>query len=263
MYLTYLDSNSWLIELGGKKILLDPWLVGDLVFGNTSWLIRGSKQTSRPLPENVDLILLSQGLEDHAHIPTLEKLDRNIPVVASINAAKVVEKLGYTNITALPHGTTKVIDNSLEIRAVAGSLVGAKLVENGYVLRELTTGKSLYYEPHGFHSPELKELAPIDVVITPVLDFKLLFLPFIKGQKSALEVCQWLQPQVIVSTAVGGDVKFEGVLISLLRLAGSIADFQALLTANKLKTEVIDPKSGERFEVILTKKNNPPILTVN
>jgi L-ascorbate metabolism protein UlaG (beta-lactamase superfamily) len=247
MYLTYLDSNSWLIELGGKRILLDPWLVGDLVFGNTSWLIRGIKQTSRPLPENIDLILLSQGLNDHAHIPTLEKLDRNIPVVTSISAAKIVEGLGYTNITALPHGATHTIDSTIEIKAVAGSLVGANLIENGYILKELTTGKSLYYEPHGSHSPELKELAPIDVIITPILDFKLLFLPFIKGQKNALEVCKWLQPKVIISTAVGGDVKFEGILISLLRLAGSIADFKALLTANNLDIEVIDPKSGERF----------------
>jgi L-ascorbate metabolism protein UlaG (beta-lactamase superfamily) len=247
MYLTYLDSNSWLIELGAKRILLDPWLVGDLVFGNSGWLIRGIKQTSRPLPEDIDLILLSQGLEDHAHVPTLEKLDRNIPVVASVNAAKVVEGLGYTNITTLPHGTTHTIDNCVEIRAVAGSLVGPQVVENGYILKDLNAGKSLYYEPHGFHSPELKELAPVDVIVTPVLDFKLLFLPFIKGQKSALEACQWLEPRTIVSTAVGGDVKFEGFLISLLRLTGSIEDFKKLLTANNLDIEVIEPKSGERF----------------
>ena len=41
MHLTYLDSNSWLMELAGKKILLDPWLVGPLVFGNQSWFFKG------------------------------------------------------------------------------------------------------------------------------------------------------------------------------------------------------------------------------
>ncbi|WP_322742709.1 MBL fold metallo-hydrolase [Synechocystis salina] len=35
MELTWYDSNSWLIEMGGQRILLDPWLVGDLTFGNT------------------------------------------------------------------------------------------------------------------------------------------------------------------------------------------------------------------------------------
>jgi L-ascorbate metabolism protein UlaG (beta-lactamase superfamily) len=39
MNLTYFDSNSWLIEIDGKRILLDPWLVGDLTFGSLTWLV--------------------------------------------------------------------------------------------------------------------------------------------------------------------------------------------------------------------------------
>ncbi|MGL6282525.1 MAG: MBL fold metallo-hydrolase, partial [Microcoleaceae cyanobacterium] len=38
MYLTWLDSNSWLIEIADRKLLIDPWLVGPLVFGNFTWL---------------------------------------------------------------------------------------------------------------------------------------------------------------------------------------------------------------------------------
>jgi L-ascorbate metabolism protein UlaG (beta-lactamase superfamily) len=153
------------------------------------------------------------------------------------------------------------IDSSLTIKAVPGSLVGAQLVENGYVLQELSTGKSIYYEPHGSHAAELQDLAPIDVIITPILDFKLLFLPFIKGQQSALEVCQWLQPQVIVATAVGGDVRFEGLLMSLLRLDGTIEDFRHLLSANRLTTQVIEPNPGERFEVVLAARENQLLPT--
>jgi L-ascorbate metabolism protein UlaG (beta-lactamase superfamily) len=57
MQLTYLDSNSWLMEISGRRILLDPWLVGDLVFGNLPWLFKGRKNTERAIPENLDLIL--------------------------------------------------------------------------------------------------------------------------------------------------------------------------------------------------------------
>ena len=64
MYLTYLDSNSWLVEMGGQNILIDPWLVGSLTFGNLDWLFKGSRPQERPIPEKIDLILLSQGLED-------------------------------------------------------------------------------------------------------------------------------------------------------------------------------------------------------
>lgn len=60
------------IEMGGQRILLDPWLIGTLVFGNLPWLFKGSRATSSPIPENIDLILLSQGLEDLTHPPTLQ-----------------------------------------------------------------------------------------------------------------------------------------------------------------------------------------------
>ena len=75
MHLTWLDSNTWLIEIGGKRILLDPWLVGSLVFGNLDWLFKGLRRNERPITENIDLIVLSQGIEDHTHPRTLKQLD--------------------------------------------------------------------------------------------------------------------------------------------------------------------------------------------
>lgn len=252
MYLTWLDSNSWLIEMGGKKILLDPWLVGPLVFGNIDWLFKGTRSTEHPIPENIDLILLSQGLEDHAHPPTLKRLDRNIPVVASPNAAKVVQELGYISVTALPHGETFILNQSVEIKAVPGSSLGPTLVENGYLLKELESGLTLYYEPHGNHSPSLKQVSPIDVVITPIVDLALpLVGPIIKGTNSALEVAKCLQPQVMLPTAAAGEVTYDGLLTKFLREVGSADEFRSLLEKNNLKTQVMEPKPGDRFELPL------------
>ena len=255
MHLTYLDSNSWLIEIGSKTILLDPWLVGNLAFGGADWFFKGSKLKQRPIPENIDLILLSQGLEDHAHKPTLKELDHNIPVVGSPGAAKVVKELSYTQVTALDHGEKFTLDQNVEIKAVPGSPIGPTLVENGYILTELETGFTIYYEPHGYHSPSLKESAPIDVVITPLLNLSLPLLgPFIRGQQKALEVAQWLQPQIMLPTAAGGDVEFEGLLVKLLKAEGSITEFRSLLEKNNLASRVIEPPAGERFELELKQR---------
>ncbi|MEM7724741.1 MAG: MBL fold metallo-hydrolase [Cyanobacteria bacterium P01_A01_bin.45] len=255
MYLTYLDSNSWLIEIGEKTILLDPWLFDNLTFGNADWFFKGTKLKQREIPEHIDLILLSQGLEDHAHIPTLKKLDRNIPVLASVNAAKVVKDLNYTNVTAVDHGEEFTLDDKVNIKAFPGSLVGFNLIENGYVLTELETGFSLYYEPHGNHPDSLKEIAPVDVAIAPLINLGLpLVGAFIKGGDSALELAKMLQPQVMLSTAAGGDVEFEGLLTKLLTAEGTIEDFQELLKKHNLDTQVIDPKAGDRLEVKLQKR---------
>ncbi|ACK69790.1 conserved hypothetical protein [Gloeothece citriformis PCC 7424] len=256
MQLTWYDSNSWLIEMAGKRILLDPWLVGDLIFGNLSWLIKGTKKTNFPIPENIDLILLSQGLEDHAHPETLKILDRNIPVVASPNAEKVVKGLGYTQITSLAHHQTYTFANRLQIKAVPGSPIGPQLVENGYILKDLETGQNLYYEPHGYHSPSIKQDAPIDVLLTPVVGITFLgLIPFLKGQKKALELCQWVQPQYILQSAAGNDTDFEGVLTSILQPEGTIEAFRQLLTQNNLSTQVLQLKPGEPFTPELKQRN--------
>jgi L-ascorbate metabolism protein UlaG (beta-lactamase superfamily) len=251
MNLTYFDSNSWLIEIDRLRILLDPWLVGKLTFGNQAWLFEGSKNNPQPIPPNIDLILLSQGLEDHAHPPTLKELDKSIPVVASPNAAKVVKELGYTNITALKHHQTYQL-GQVEIQAVPGSPVGPTLVENGYIIKGLESGKNIYYEPHGYHSDSLKEAAPIDVIITPIINLKLPLLgAVIKGQQTALQICQQLNPQVILGTAAGGDIDFKGVITSVLQADGTVAEFNRLLEQNNLSTKAIDPQSGQTIELCL------------
>ncbi|MHC5829921.1 MAG: MBL fold metallo-hydrolase, partial [Nostoc sp.] len=118
----------------------------------------------------------------------------------------------------LAHGETFTLNNQVEIKAFPGSPVGPTLVENSYLLKELESGLTVYYEPHGYHSKQLKQAAPVDVVITPFVDLTLPLLgSFIKGGNSALEVVRWLEPQVILPTAAGGDVVFEGLITKLLQ----------------------------------------------
>ena len=254
MYLTWLDSNTWLIELANKRILVDPWLVGPLIFGNLSWLFKGKRPTSRPIPQNIDLIVLSQGLEDHAHPPTLKQLDKNIPVVASPNAAKVVRELGFVQITPLPHGETFVLDKAIEIRALPGAPIGPFLQENAYILKAIASQRTLYYEPHGYPSPTLKDFAPVDAVITPVVSLTLPILgPLINGADGALKGAKLLQPQVMLPTAAGGDVEFEGFLLSFLRQKGSAEELKSELEKNNLSTRLMEPLAGDRFRLKLSK----------
>jgi L-ascorbate metabolism protein UlaG (beta-lactamase superfamily) len=249
MELTWLDSNSWLIEFGGKRILLDPWLVGDLMFGNAKWFFRGFRQRDRAIPENIDLILLSQGLEDHAHPATLKALDKSIPVLGSRSAAKVVTALGFDQVTSLNHDETFTLGD-LTIKATPGSPTGPTTVENGYILK--AAGNSLYYEPHGVHTALLKNPENIDVILTPTIDLALpLIGPIIKGSKASVDLAQLTKPQFIIPTAAGGDIDFEGILIKFLKVTGSSADLQAQLQKAGLTTQVLEPKPGDRLTVPL------------
>jgi len=253
MFLTWMDANSWLIEMAGQRILLDPWLVGPLVFGNQPWFFKGQRSVSFDIPESIDLILLSQGLPDHAHLPTLRKLDPSIPVIASENAAKIVQDLGYTDITVLKHGETTTWADQLEVKALPGSPIGPFLVENALVLTDIASHSRLYYEPHGFHTAAIEQLETVDVIIAPIQDLLLPLLgPFIQGSEFALEVVKQLQPQYILPTASGGEVEYSGILDKLLSLGGSIQEFEQLLQDHDYNTTVLKPKPGDRIEVQLT-----------
>ena len=55
---TYYGANGWLIELDKTRILIDPWLNGDLTFPPGDWLIKGKLGKEIEVPKDVDLLLL-------------------------------------------------------------------------------------------------------------------------------------------------------------------------------------------------------------
>ena len=208
---TYYGANGWLLELGGRRILVDPWLTGPLVFPPGAWLLKGELPQDQPVPEDLDLILLTQGLPDHSHPDTLRMLDKSVPVLGSAAAGKVVQRLGFQRINTLRPGETHRVGD-LSVRATAGAAV--PMVENGYLLD--WPGGSLYLEPHGVLDPELLS-RKVDTVITPVVDLGLpLVGSFITGATVMPDLIKRFQPKTVLASTTGGDVRFSGLISRLL-----------------------------------------------
>lgn len=261
--LTWLDVNSWQIDLNNldlektdsssKRILIDPWLVGDLVFNNAPWLIRGIRPAPVPIPEQIDLIVLSQGLNDHAHPETLKVLDKTIPVVASKNAAGVAKSIGFESVTTLTPGDEFDLDDSLQIKTLPGSPIGPFLTENAYLLKVKSTGLTLYYEPHGYPSEALETIGRVDVVITPIVTLELpLVGPVIRGSEGAPELAQLLKPQLMLPTADGGAVTYTGMISALLKQKGGLEQVRSQLQSAGLKAHVEPLKPMQPFTLAVT-----------
>lgn len=237
--ITWLDVNSWQFDLAGRHILVDPWLVGDLVFGGSSWLIRGVRPEPVPIPTQVDLLLLSQGLADHAHPETLDALDKSIPVVASTAGANVATEKGFTHVTALTPGQDYRLGDDVLIEALPGAPIGPLTQENAYIVTVLKTGLRIYYEPHGYPAAELDQRPPVDVAITPLVSLTLPVLgPVIRGGEGALELAQKANPQWLLPTADGGDVTYEGLVAKFLKASGGVEVVRSQLAAAHISTEV-------------------------
>jgi len=254
MHLIYYGANSWLWDLDGYRVLIDPWLVDSLVFGNMTWLFKGDHATPvGSLPDNIDLILLSQGLPDHTHKPTLQRLDHHIPVVGSPNAAKTARSLGYTTVTAIAPGETYTSDR-LEVKAFPGAPVGIT-PENGYVItaRPQDTASeptTLYYEPHGFPPSDIADRGPVDIVVSPIVNLELPVVgAIIQGHKTAIELAEALQPRLFFPTAAGGDITYSGVLDSVLSTVGDVDSFRKALSDHQLATDVVEPPPREPVHI--------------
>ncbi|MEC8442508.1 MAG: MBL fold metallo-hydrolase [Cyanobacteriota bacterium] len=236
---TYFGANGWLLEFDQLKVLVDPWLRGTLSFPPGAWLLKGELPRNQTVPDNLDLLLLTQGLADHAHPATLELLPRDLPVIGSVTAAGVVQRLGFSNVTALKPGETTV-HRGLNVYASAGAPVPQ--VENGYVLEH--PAGSLYLEPHGFLDPKL-EARKLDAVITPMVDLGLpLFGAFVKGCSVVPQLVERFQPSTVLASTSGGDVRFSGALSGLLQMQGSLDSTAATLPA---QTTWINPQTGKRL----------------
>ena len=238
---TYLGANGWLLDFAGLRVLVDPWLEGPLSFPPGPWLLQGTLAETQAVPERLDLLLLTQGLADHAHPDTLKLLPKTLPVVGSNAAGRVVRDLGFQSVTTLKPGEAVSIEG-LNIRATAGAPVPA--VENGYLL-EHVSGK-LYLEPHGFLDPKIPKQQH-DAVITPMVDLGLPLLgSFVKGWSVLPHLVERFQPSTVLASTSGGDVRFEGALSGVLQMHGSVAESGQRLPEG---TAWIDSQPGERYRL--------------
>lgn len=180
-------------------------------------------------------------IDDHAHRPTLKRLPKSIPVVASPSAAEVAKELGFQNITTLKHGEETTIGEGGEggrmtIQATVGALVGPpwSTRENGFILREIMPGGvSLYYEPHcDYVLDSIKKAlaqgggAGVDVVVTPPSTQSLLgAYDLVKGNTDNIVLLKTLKPKVVVPL-LNAEFDSTGPLAAVIVETGGVEELR-------------------------------------
>ena len=223
---TYLGSNGWIIEFSNSKIIIDPWLKGDLVFPPGEWFFKGSLEKDIPTPKDIDLILITQGLPDHCHIPSLKLFSKDIEIICPKSAFKIFQELNFKEIRVI-EPSEKILFRDIQIEATSGAPVPQ--TENGYIV-ENNEG-SFYIEPHGYFDKNIKP-RKLDAVITPTKNLGLPIVgQFVKGAEVLPDLIEKFSPNFILSSTVGGDAKFSGLLNKFI----SVQSFQ-----NKINCDLVD-----------------------
>ncbi|KAK9276233.1 hypothetical protein L1049_005764 [Liquidambar formosana] len=257
--LTYLEGNSWLWDVGGLRILVDPILVGNLDFG-IPWLYDAAKKFLKSfrlsdLPE-VDCLLITQSLDDHCHLKTLKPLSEMFPklrVIATPNAKELLDPL-FSNVTYLEPGQSSEIEArngfTVRIRATAGPVLGPpwQRPENGYLVFSPLGQLTLYYEPHCVYNKNFLEKERADIVITPVIKQLLPSFTLVSGQEDAVQLAKLLHARFIVPMK-NGDLDSKGLLASIIQAEGTIESFKELLSKELQDAQILEPTPGVPLEI--------------
>ncbi|CAI8595697.1 unnamed protein product [Vicia faba] len=257
--LTYLEGNSWLWNVGGPNILVDPILVGNLDFG-IPWLYDASKKFLNnfqlsDLPE-IDCLLITQSLDDHCHLKTLNPFSQKFPntkVISTPNAKTLLDPL-FRNVTYIEPGQSSEIEtkdgSKITIKATAGPVLGPpwQRPENGYLVTSPLVQLSLYYEPHCVYNHRFIEKERADIVITPVVKQLLPNFTLVSGQEDAVKLAKLLQAKFVVAMK-NGDLDSKGPLASIIQSEGTIESFKELLSKELPGVEVVEPIPGIPVEI--------------
>ena len=233
---TYLGSNGWFIKFKNANLIIDPWLKGDLIFPTGEWFFKGSLEEEISIDEEIDIILLTQGLPDHCHVPTLEMFRKDIPIICPKSAVETLNKIGFSSIKVLKP-TEKINHFNLSFEATAGAPVPQ--IENGYIVKD-HQDNGFYIEPHGYLDENINKQS-LDAVITPTKNLELpLVGSFVKGADVIPKLINKFNPKYILSSTVGGDAKYSGFLNKFI----SIQDYEEELNCN-----LVDLKSMQSIMI--------------
>lgn len=173
--ITSVGHSTYLFDFGGTRVLSDP------CFSETmGWPaeLKGYRRKPLGVPvgklPKIDVIVCTHRHPDHFDIPSLNMLNKNIPVfVADSWMVDELTKLGFKTIT-LVQAWDVTTTSGIKITATPAIEGAQGLTQVGYVLTG--NGKSIYFGGDTMVFPEIDEIGKkyaIDLAMPPINGVKM------------------------------------------------------------------------------------------
>jgi L-ascorbate metabolism protein UlaG (beta-lactamase superfamily) len=239
------DYQTWYLQVGESRILVDPWLTPTMAFP------MGMFHRTHTLVGHESLapthLIVTAPFGDHLHAPSLQLLDKSLPVMTTPAAAKHVRKLGFTQVIDSKAGDTHVLSSGVTLRFVAP---GFPYASNslGFLLEE-THGDRVtraYLETHVVSKATLESLPkPIDALLTTAENVRMFGIQLAMDVRRAGRVAAALQVRHFLPTGVNPG-KSTGMLPKMLFIRSDKAAMAQSLAEASPSTEIhwLEPGEG-------------------
>jgi L-ascorbate metabolism protein UlaG (beta-lactamase superfamily) len=160
--LTWIGHSTVLVELDGVRILTDPLLRNRVAH------LRRVQRVDPAAVGHVDLVLVSHGHYDHLDVPSLRRLDLEVPVVIPRGLGRAVGRAGRRRIIELDEDEETVFGDVV-VRGTHAHHPGGRQLRNasalGFVLRGTS---SVYFAGDTDLFDDMAGLGPVDLALVPV-----------------------------------------------------------------------------------------------
>ena len=79
MKTVFVNGACVIVETNGIKIMCDPWFSGETYYG--SWSIYPPLNVDKEVIDDIDYVYISHIHPDHLHPESLNKINKNVPVI--------------------------------------------------------------------------------------------------------------------------------------------------------------------------------------
>ncbi len=255
IYLQRLNmDNSLFLEIGGFKVLVDPWLEGTEVdffsWFNTQWH-RTAPLSFEELPD-FDVVLITQKYPDHFHLQTLKKLSPSQIIAPRSLEKKIRKNLPKASLAIVDWDTRHIKIGNITLtylptRRKVDPIYDAFLLDDG--------NESVFLAPHGYQFDDdsrslVEEASPCQLLVTPFNRYELPFFlggTVSPGLEGVEHLCQVLKPKKVM--AVHDEDKHAKGLVSKLARITRPASTRALHELPWLGDRYFELNDYQRIEI--------------
>jgi L-ascorbate metabolism protein UlaG (beta-lactamase superfamily) len=154
--LTWLGHSTVVIDLEGTRVITDPVLRGRI------WHLRRDAVVAPAAVGHLDAILVSHTHYDHLDLGSLDRLDRNLPVVVPRGVGGLVRRRGFARAVELDVGEEFAV-GAIRIRATHAEHESSRgpfspsVPSLGYVVEG---GPRIYFAGDTELFPEMRHIGP-------------------------------------------------------------------------------------------------------
>ncbi len=238
------DYQSWRVDVGGVRVLIDPWLTNEMTYA-FGMATRRRSWAPEPAAWQCDVLVLTTHFGDHLHPPSLAMLPRDVPAYSTPAGSRRLRKLGFTQVRAVAAGARIELSGAGALQCVAPSFPfsGSAL---GLLFHE--GARRAYLEAHVTTPARLKDIGPVDALVSTAESVRLFGIQLSMGVERASRAALAAQAKVFAPTGLHPQVT-TGLLPAMLSIRSEPEALARALQQVGSRAEPRWLKPGESVEL--------------